>query len=183
MTAQVGMALIFVYSGRFKKPLPVQSSERAAFLPISVESMAQHHGGRYSDYRWSGDSGQGTEGSSSENSRDASPADPTRREQQQQYQKPEADQEDEEDGMQDVALTHAPRRQAFLGNTFVDRFLSKRIPGMLSERPLKAMEIVYEVIDRTILILGFIALTTGGVTYAGIFVSEPGFRLWSHHRC
>jgi hypothetical protein len=35
------------------------------------------------------------------------------------------------------------------------------------------IEIIYQVIDRTSLILGFIALTTGGVTYAGMFVSQP----------
>ena len=165
MTAQVVMGLLLLYSGQSKKASG-PAHERAAFLPISVESVAQHNqlhdATGYSNIRWSGDSGQGTERSSSRTSRDISPTDPDR------YTKPEAEEDDEDDD-------NVPRSRGLLCNTFVDKYLSQRIPGLQSHRLRKGLETVYEVIDRTILVLGFIALTTGGVTYAGIFVRRsPG---------
>jgi hypothetical protein len=166
MTAQIVMGLIFV-SGRYKKAR-VSSSEHTAFLPVSVETMAQHNMRPYSDYRWSDDSGQGTERSSSQTSRDASPTDPGRRDECQRYPKPEVETEDDDDEHDN----DIPQRRRLLPNTFVDKYLSKWIPGMLSEKPLKVLEFIHGVIDRTILILGFIALTSGGVTWAGIFVSH-----------
>lgn len=166
MAAQVVMGLLFFYSGRSKQSL-APAHERAAFLPVSIESMAQHNqmhqAAGYPNYRWSGDSGQGTERSSSHQSRDISPTDPVR------YTKPEV--EDDEDDEDDSV----PQGRGFLRNTFVDRYLSQRMPGLVSRRLQRGLEVLYEIIDRTILVLGFIALTTGGVTYAGIFVRRsPG---------
>jgi hypothetical protein len=165
MTAQVVMGLVFLYSGRTKQT-SAAAGERGAFLPVTIESMAQHnqmhHTAGYSTYRWSGDSGQGTERSSSHQSRDISPTDPSR------YVKPEMEEDDEENDS-------VPQRRGFLRSTFVDRYLSQRLPGLLSQRVQRGLETVYGIIDRTILVLGFIALTTGGVTYAGIFVRRsPG---------
>ena len=162
MTAQVVMGLLFLYSGRSKQT-SASAHERAAFLPVSVESMAQHDqmqcAAGYSPYRWSGDSGHGTERSSSHQSRDISPS---------QYTKPEVEDDDDEDDS-------IPQGRGFLRNTFVDRYLSQRIPVLMPQRLQRGLEIAYEVIDRTILVLGFIALATGGVTYAGIFVRRsPG---------
>lgn len=164
MTAQVAMSLIFVYSGR-RRIAPTNHGEQAAFLPVSVEAMAH----AYSDYRWSEDSGQGTERSSTQNSRDVSPTDPSRRDSLGPYSKPEAglDEEDDEPEL-------APESRGFLRNNFVDKYLSRRLPGMFSKRLLETFEVLYGAIDRSILILGFIAFTTGGVTYAGIFVSFLG---------
>jgi hypothetical protein len=169
MTAQVVMGLLSLYSGRSKQtPAPVH--ERVGFLPVSIESMAQHiqthHAAGYSTYRWSGDSGQGTERSSFHQSRDISPTDPSR------YAKPEAEDDDDDDDKEDDSV---PQGRGFLRNTFADRYLSRRISGLLAQRLQRGLETVYEVIDRTILVLGFIAVTTGGVTYAGIFVRRsPG---------
>ena len=162
MTAQAVMSLLFLYSGRSKK-IQASSHERAAFLPVSLEAMTDRNNAPpYSDYRWSGDSGQGTERSSYHNSRDTSPTDMSR------YAKPEAEPEDEDDDGSD----HAPRLRGFLRNTFMDKYLAQRIPSILSHRLRKALEAVYEGIDRTVLVLGFIALLTGGVTYGGLFVSD-----------
>jgi hypothetical protein len=169
MIAQVVMGLLFFYSGRGKQSL-APAHERAAFLPVSIESMAQHNqmhqAAGYPNYRWSGDSGQGTERSSSHQSRDISPTDPIR------YTKPEVEDDDDDDDDGDDSV---PQGRGFLRNTFVDRYLSQRIPGLVSRRLQRGLEISYEIIDRTILVLGFIALSTGGVTYAGIFVRRsPG---------
>ena len=170
MTAQVVMGLLFLYSGRDRKSSGL-AHERSAFLSVSVESMAQHNqlhnAVGYSNVRWSGDSGQGTERSSSYTSRDISPAGPDR------YTKPEPEEEDEDDGEEEdnnILAAHG-----FLHDTFVHKYLSQRMSGLLSQRLQSCLEIAHGVIDRTILILGFIALTTGGVTYAGIFVRRsPG---------
>ena len=162
MTAQAVMSLLFLYSGRSKK-IHASSLERAAFLPVSIEAMTEHSNATpYSDYRWSGDSGQGTERSSYHNSREASPTNMGR------YAKPKAEPEDEDDDGND----HAPPSPRFLRNSFMDKYLAHRIPRILSKRLCKALEAAYEVIDRTVLVLGFIALLTGGVTYAGYFVSD-----------
>jgi hypothetical protein len=54
------------------------------------------------------------------------------------------------------------------------------MPGMLSTKIWRAGQVAYEIIDRTILILGFIALTTGGVTYAGMFRGSNVFNGLAH---
>lgn len=178
VTAQVAMSLLFAFSGRSTKgdddddDDAAVPAERVAFLPISAEAMAQHqqlhNPNGYKDIRWSRDSGQGTErASSSLHSRELSPSDAARSPQEsRQYQKPKAEAEDEGDEDQQGL----PKRPGFPRSTFVHRFLKRRVPGLLSKRALKVLEGVYDGIDRTILILGFIALVTGGVTYAGIFV-------------
>ena len=55
---------------------------------------------------------------------------------------------------------------------FFNKYLSVHVASVSKCRLLRASNILVEVVDRTILILGFIALLTGGVTYAGIFVSQ-----------
>jgi len=174
MTAQVIMSLLFVYAGRTKQTM-ASAPERAAFLPVSVENMAQHDMRPYADYRWSGDSGQGTDRSSTLHSpRDNSPTDATRRDTFEQFAKPEGEPEDDDEPA--VVLpktTAAGGRTRLWGNNLLDKFLSARVPGLFSARLLRMIEFVSSGIDATILILGFIALTTGVVTYAGIFVSRP----------
>jgi hypothetical protein len=177
MIVQVGMSLIFTYSGGRRKATPVSRGEQAAFLPISAEAMAQHYMRPYSDYRWSGDSGHGTERSSMHNSRDVSPIDPNGRDNLAPY-KPEP----ELDGTDDELETRSDR-SGFLCCNFIDQHLSRYAPSTFPGRLLKTFEILNNAIDRTILILGFVAFTTGGVTYAGIFVISPGvvmaqFRSW-----
>jgi hypothetical protein len=178
VTAQVIMSLLFTYSGRGKKSA-ASASERAAFLPMSAENMTQHNLSSYADCRWSGDSGHGTEASSTLNSRDASPTNPNRRDTLDDFEKPdrapELDDDDDEDHNDDdeelLSSSAQSPRWGWLRIKFIDKHLSARLPNLLSAKFLRILEVVYAVIDRTILLLGFIALTTGGVTYAGIFVS------------
>lgn len=167
MTAQVAMSLIFTYSGRGTKGA-TSSSERAAFLPLSTSPIPQNAMSPYHDYRWSGDSGHGTERSSLYQSRDASPTGPERRVSSESRSKlePEPDDNGEDDHNEKISPRHG-----FLRDTFVDRYLSKRIPHLFSERLLQCIAIASMVIDATILPLGFIAFATGGVTWAGLMVS------------
>ncbi len=166
MAAQLVMGLLFAFCGRSKNEISAVPAERTAFLPMSVGAMAQHQRlhqpAGYKDIRWSQDSGQGTEcASSSSDSRDQSPSNDGSREQA--YPEPEADGDDQEKH-QDMPQRKGSRCMSVVYN------LLRRVSGVLSPRWLKVLGVIHDGIDRTILVLGFVALVTGGVTYAGIFV-------------
>jgi len=154
MVAQVVMGIVSAYGIR------KGGDDRGAFVPVSAANMQQHQ--RMHDlqaqadmYRFSNDSGQGTEPNTeslrsqsiSSNTSDDIPLPELR------------DHEDEEE--EKAGLMHGSR---------VDRFLSKKIPGLLSFKVLRVFGFFYIVIDRVILLLGFVALTSGIVTYGGFFV-------------
>merc|ERR1712000_360619 len=178
VTAQVIMSLVFHYSGRGKQS-EASTPERQAFLPVSTENMVQHNMEPYAECRWSGDSGQGTEASSTLNSRDASPTKLKRRNTDDSFGKPEPEQEPDDEGEEPLSARHRPQ-VAWLRINVIDKYLSSRVPNLLSAKILRAIEIVYQVIDRTILILGFIVLTTGVVTYAGMFRGNNVFNGLAH---
>ena len=111
------------------------------------------------DYRYSRDSGQGTEPSSP---RTSSPM-----------------------SSQNLGNDHSPslydhfhtdkkatsqEKYGLLSTRVANRFFVRKIQWT---RGIKYTSWIYKVIDRTILILGFIAFLTGGVTYGGIFVGSP----------
>ncbi|EXJ90024.1 hypothetical protein A1O3_03092 [Capronia epimyces CBS 606.96] len=177
VTAQVIMSLLFTYSGRRKAP-EAPAAERVAFLPVSVENMTHHNAHPYKNHRWSGDSGQGTEQSSTLHSRDGSPATPHRRDTFDDFEKPEPEPEPEDED--EEPATPGSRPSSRWRIHVVDKYLSARVPNLLSAKPLRIFEVAYEIIDRTILVLGFIALTTGGVTYAGIFRGNNIFNGLAH---
>ena len=155
VVAQFAMGVITAYTGRqAKKAAP-------AYLAVSSEAMREHH--RWQGLRspqagrFSNDSGQGTErnteslrsqsiSSSSGDDQLPSPLEHT------------------EEG-------NVVERQGLLRGSRVDHFLRKRIPGLLPSRILRAGQFGYDVVDRVILLLGFAALTTGIVTFGGLFVS------------
>ena len=164
MVAQGCMALISAYTGTWNK----NSVESSEYVPVSAEAMAEHqhlHSLRLkTHYRYSNDSGHGTErNTESLHSHSSSPLDEhidlslsnVRQEYEQELEEPKAEQ-----------------KQSFLGGGRMDRFMSKKIPGVFSKRFLRFFEITYNVVDRLILILGFVAFTTGIITYSGIFVSK-----------
>ncbi|KAK5957619.1 hypothetical protein OHC33_000806 [Knufia fluminis] len=166
-TAQVVMSLLFLYSGRNKQE-STNSSERAAFLPPSLQSMNRP----YHKHSWSADSGQGTEPPSpTSSSRNLSP------DRAYQFGKPE--QEEPED-MEDVPIEPMRRRPSWFKNTRFDKYLSTRVPRVASQKIIKVAEVAYEMIDRTILVLGFVALTSGIVTYSGIFRALNVFNGMAH---
>jgi Domain of unknown function (DUF2427) len=182
MTAHVVVSLLFLYSGRTQKE-DETSMERSAFLPVSTANLEEHNISSHDDYRWSGDSGIDTARSSTLCSRDISPNDPQR------SSKPDIDSasndhaeddEDDEEGLPMPMPMPTSRGSSRFRVSWIDHFLSNKIPGLFSARFLKGVELVYEIVDRTSLMLGFVALMTGGVTYAGIFVSR--FKI-SNRKC
>lgn len=156
MVAQIVMGVITIYTGRQEK--------KPTYLPVSSEAMAEHH--RWQGLRspqagrFSNDSGQGTErNTESLRSQSISSSGASEDQLPSPLQRPTAGESNVE-------------RQGLLRGTKVDQFLSKRIPGMLSSRVLRVGQFLYDVVDRTILLVGFAALTSGIVTYSGLFVSN-----------
>ncbi|KAL9623893.1 MAG: hypothetical protein Q9160_001885 [Pyrenula sp. 1 TL-2023] len=144
--------------------------EQPSYKPLSVEELASHHQQQDQSmqdmhiYQWHRDSGQGTERASS--SLDSLCASRTEEQQDEEFHrlmKSEADDAAEADGSGESTL----RRRFFRSIPF-QRFLRNRIPMLLSRRTLEILGILYDAIDRLILILGFIAISTGAVTYGGI---------------
>ena len=152
--AQVVMGVIAKYSAR-KHDEPV---------PVSADAMAQHlrrydlENHRPNLYRFSNDSGQGTE-PNTESLRSHSLSS------QGSDQLPQVRGDFEEEA-------EPEEKHGLIGGSSVDKFMLSRIPGMFSSRALKTFQFFYDAVDRLILILGFVALTTGGVTYGGFFVSR-----------
>ncbi|GKZ23296.1 hypothetical protein AbraIFM66951_011689 [Aspergillus brasiliensis] len=157
--AQVVMSLIFTYAGR--GDANVAATEYAAFIPVSTDETTYHPSQSFSTialHNWSKNSGQETErdpfipSSPSSSTCVPSSADCV------DSQKPEGDLYGRKSG----------RSRSWFRNTFVDRFLATRVPGMVSRRVLGILTVVYMIIDRILLPFGFIAIATGGVTYGGI---------------
>jgi len=159
---QTCMALLQAYTGRPEESRYVD--ERAAFIPISTQAMEEHRrihniaGGQ--GYRFSNDSGQGTE-RNTESLRSHSTS---------------SDEEVDGNRVSNIDLGYdteynTVEKRGILRNNALDRFFMKKLPTLLSSKTLHGLEMVYAVINRVILILGFMALTTGIVTYGGIFVS------------
>ncbi|KAJ5317165.1 hypothetical protein N7508_001673 [Penicillium antarcticum] len=157
ISAQVVLALIFAYAGRGESKQPQSRCfSRATFLPVATDehecpcsTRAMH------EYCWSRDSDQATEPSSSIRS----PLSPS------------CEYQAEFDGFVKPEELH-PKISSLRGwfyKSIVDRFLLKCVRGRVSNRALRILNSVYNVIDRIILPFGFIATTTGAVTYGGIF--------------
>lgn len=173
ISVQVVLSLIFAYAGRGEsKSTRAASYERAAFLPVSTDEHEHEHqhvypSGPMHGYRWSRDSGQGTEPCSSIHSPGS----------------PSCESPEEYDGFEkpeDVLPSQPGPSRGWFHSTFVDRFLSNRVPGMVSNRVLRIFNVVYNVIDRIILPFGFIAIATGGVTYGGIMRNREIFNGLAH---
>ncbi|RMZ82261.1 hypothetical protein DV738_g1905, partial [Chaetothyriales sp. CBS 135597] len=70
--------------------------------------------------------------------------------------------------------------RSFSGTTQNSRDLSPADDSDRLPKEEPATEILYEIVDRTILVLGFIAITTGVVTYTGIFKGHGIFGGLAH---
>ena len=67
---------------------------------------------------------------------------------------------------------HDIEKRAIMHDGIVNRFLSQHMPWIANHHALNVVNFFYNFIDRIILILGFLAITTGLVTYGGFFVGR-----------
>jgi hypothetical protein len=139
--------------------------ERAAFIPVSTHAMEEH--GRMNalayapEYRFSDDSGQGTERNTESLKSQSSSS-----------LNLDNDQVSTMDADNNAELESVEKRR-LLSNNALKKFSLRKLRSLLSSRTMRISHFLYEAVNRLILILGFIALTTGIVTYGGIFVSHP----------
>ncbi|KAK6852051.1 hypothetical protein PG995_012176 [Apiospora arundinis] len=149
-----------------------KEAERQAFIPVSAQNMEEHLRGNgtlyhHHKYSYSNDSGQGTElgtespRSNSLSSGQESPAEASRR----------MDYDEEDLEFKDVEMK-PPSPKA---NSLVVKIAAK-----ISSRAWKFLLLGYNIIDRTVLILGYIALTTGIVTWARFFEGHEIFGGLAH---
>ncbi|KAF2121752.1 integral membrane protein [Lophiotrema nucula] len=175
-SAWVFMALIHVYVGRSK----AHSLESHPSQPMTAANMAQYQ--RVQDAqlpdpsRYSNDSGQGTERNSE--SLFGHSRSPSVESEEQQFINPARrytrdDEDDYDEG--------ATEKRGFLKNTTVDRFFSRNVARFANGRPLKFLRFFYVVIERLILVLGFVALTSGTVVYGGIGRGGAVFNVLAHY--
>lgn len=148
-----------------------RSDEHEALIPVSNGAMAEHHrphaGPQTRGYRYSNDSGQGTERASSSlrshslvslGEANGQRSTDSRREL-----------SDVEDDGSNSGMVEKP---GSFPNSKLDRFLSQRAFGLLSDRVLGLIDLANNSLDRVILVLGFVAIGTGVATYFGLFVSS-----------
>lgn len=147
--------------------------ERQAFIPVSAQNMEEHLRGNgtlyhHHKYSYSNDSGQGTEPgteslrSDSLSSGQESPAETS-------HQRMDYDDEDLE--FKDVEMQPpSPKTNSLVA----------KVAGKISSRAWKFLLLGYSIIDRTSLILGYIALTTGIVTWARFFEGHEVFGGLAH---
>ena len=170
--AQVAVGVLARVAGVLKREkfkLASRAEERQGFLPVSTAAMAEHES-RYSlsgPYgRFSNDSGQGTEPkteslrSHSLSSAAESPPSPIR----------DAHREYHHDDDSDEDLE---ARVPVLSQSTKAHSIVAKVAGKISDRFWKVLLFAYNFVDRTILILSFIALCTGIITFGRFFVSLP----------
>lgn len=150
IAAQGVIGVISAYAGRKGE----KQEENPGYIPVSREAMAEHtrmHERPKPVTRFSDDSGQGTE-----------PITESLRSQSISLSG------DDENTLHESEKDE-PEKVGLIEGTRVDQYLSKRLPGLLSARLLCIIGFVYDVVNRVILLLGFAILTSGFVTYGGLF--------------
>ncbi|KAK3346278.1 hypothetical protein B0T25DRAFT_571426 [Lasiosphaeria hispida] len=156
-----------------------RSHERQSFIPVSTKAMAEHDSRFAKDYRFSNDSGQGTEPNSESLASPSSspgaelPSAPLRDIPLHEAQRPYDD--DDMDGDEDPEA--GPPKFPGSGKAFS---VAQRIAGMVSTRFWKILFFAYNFVDRTILILGFIAFCTGIITFGRFFEGDGIFSGLAH---
>lgn len=163
-------------SGSWRSGSRGVNAERQGFIPVSTEAMAEHHRLNDSDhFRRSNDSGQGTEPNteslrSHSVSTDGDDIESPLRDARKEYV--------EDDDYLDVDL-EAELPAAVSRGGAVQAF-AKKVGGLISSRAWKFLIFGYNFIDRTSLILGFIALCTGVITYGRFFEGRAIFNGLAH---
>ncbi|KAI9804154.1 MAG: hypothetical protein M1825_001556 [Sarcosagium campestre] len=151
--------------------------ERAGFISVSAESLAEHHRMHTDcarELRYTDDSGNCTQrNSASSPSLNCLPADENedgdqyenRRLSEYPYVKDEGEREGDISGRQ-TRVSADEATQSFFQRTSLFDFLSIRS----TSKALFSIFCVSQILNRLLLPFGFIALTTGMVTYGGVFV-------------
>ncbi|KAL2751928.1 hypothetical protein ACRALDRAFT_2114916 [Sodiomyces alcalophilus JCM 7366] len=171
ITTQVLVGLLGRIAGHWRKRPAADygnGAEHHAFIPVptaSVEDQRRLDEIRFSSpYRPSNDSGQGTELST-----ESGQTSPRYSDARKEY----ADAEDD-DGIEDGLPMPMPSENS-RGTSVL-----RRMSGLISPRVWRWLMIAYDVVDRTILFLGFIAFCLGIVTFGRFFEGQGIFSGLAH---
>ncbi|KAI5925613.1 hypothetical protein F4810DRAFT_717939 [Camillea tinctor] len=177
VSAQVLISLVSRVAGVMGKAGTQEYSkeEEQGFIPVSTEAMAEHHQRTRapvfdSPYRHSNDSGQGTE-PNTESLRSNSLSTVVGHE----SPMDESDRRAQYDDYEDLELKPAELLSPRTPKSPIAKFASK-----ISGRTWKFLTFGYNFVDRTILILGYITLCTGIITYARFFEGHEIFSGLAH---
>lgn len=162
-SAWVFMALIQLYAARAKP----YSLEDHSGQPLNVENMARYQRVSETEPRWSNDSGQGTERNSASLYSNSNTVSPSVESEDQRFDMPLR--RHTHDDLDEVDLD--AEKSGLLRNNALDHFLTRSVARFVTDKPLRYLRFIYVVIDRTILIQGFVAIMAGTVVYGGIGVS------------
>jgi len=179
-SAWVFMALIQVYVGRGK----AHSFENYSAHPMTTANMTQYQRVQESQLpspsRWSNDSGQGTERNSA--SLYGHSRSPSVESEDQQFTGPTRKYtHDDDESFDDFEHEKRGFLGDRLGNTAMDKFFSRHFARFSVGRPLKVMRFLYVLIDRVLLVLGFVAIMSGTVVYGGIGHGGAIFNVLAHY--
>ena len=134
------------------------TEECTAFLPVSAKLMAQEGSEephRPHMYEYPRDSGHGTEESTRCNS----------------FSCIENDVENEKEPLNQLNVFRTLGADAGLKKKRAKKLFSN-LANIIPQSASRVVDFAYDAVDRLILILGFVAITTGVVTYGGIAVSQ-----------
>lgn len=173
VSAWVVMSVIDAYAARAQI-----GSLHQAVHDLNAANMAQYQ--RVQDMqapaapRWSNDSGQGTErNSSSLFGHSRSPS--VESEQQRFLDSPHGCPSDDDNSLED------PEKRGFLRGTVVDRFLSRHVARFAMGKSLRILRLLYVMVERTVLVQGFVGITSGTVVYGGIGRGGAVFNVLAHY--
>ncbi|OAA54800.1 integral membrane protein [Niveomyces insectorum RCEF 264] len=181
----------------------VSSGERRAFIPVSTAALAEHHHRHHhhrrnssSAYRMSNDSGQGTEPnteslrSNSVSTLDADAerqkegyddrVDPNRRGGLDPYDDNDDNDDDDEFEDEDLEVARHPPASSLRARSGRMYAVANKVAGKISSRAWRVLLFGYNFVDRTILILGFIAFTLGIIAYGRFFEGHGIFSGLAH---
>ncbi|KAK4240750.1 hypothetical protein C8A03DRAFT_31138 [Achaetomium macrosporum] len=170
VSAQVVVGVLARVAGMLKREkLTGGAEERQGFIPVSTEAIAEHESRFPAPYgRLSNDSGQGTE-PRTESLRSHSLSDTPPSPRHKEFHNSDDDSDEDLEA-------HLPM---FTKSTKAHSIVAK-VAGKISDRIWKVLIFAYNFIDRTILVLGFIALCTGIITYGRFFEGQGIFSGLAH---
>ena len=167
MIAQTSMGLLLKYARRDMKYPGIRAEECVAILPMSVANMDYHNNQLSTLCRRSDDGGEGSWRSSTlYNASDVSGLDAHPQDNFDRFERTKLEADEDDD---DAPAATQPRAR-FCSRPGLLQCVSGKVPGLCSQT-WQILEVAYNAIDRLILLLGFVALCTGAVTYTSIFVS------------
>ncbi|KAI1809603.1 hypothetical protein GGS20DRAFT_590436 [Poronia punctata] len=176
VAAQVLVGLVGRVAGIVDSSVHAGHSEEEAqsFIPVSTEAVAEHHRMNQqlfsSPYRGSDDSGHGTE-RNTESLRSNSLSTMVDLESPTRLSDRRAQYQDEEDLL---------FKSAQIGSRGKTQSALIKIAGGISARAWRMIMFGYGLVDRTILLLGYITLCTGIITYARFFEGHEVFSGLAH---